>query len=350
MTQSTQYAEVLAKIGAERSKLIGEAKLKALAESKTLTDLVAQLRDTNYQEQLSKLSPPLTSRKLEKAFNENLIDSYIKIIKYSPKEVRKYLTLYLLRFEIENIKALMKATSAKLSPEQKTAKVYFSVEDYFMRRMVTEEGIKASTPAQLIHVFKGTEYFLPLSMGLKNFEENNSTASFDVFIDKSFFEKLYEVYSSLSQKEQLYANLYASIENDGFTLVTLLRGKALNYETNYLRLVVPQNYIHLDKSTMDALISAVDYEAALKIVLNSYYAKFFVKAQTPIETMTTAEKAFKKAVLQHAKSSTISGTFNIGAPLAFMTQKESEVHNLATISVGLDSGMKPEDIRNLLFF
>ncbi len=169
-------------------------------------------------------------------------------------------------------------------------------------------------------------------------------------MDKFFFEKLYECLLSLSQKEQPYANLYASIENDGFTLVTLLRGKALNYETNYLRLVIPQNYLHLDKSTMDDLVSAIDYEAALKIVLNSYYAKFFVKTQTPVETIATAEKALKKALFLHAKSSAISETFNIGAPLAFVTQKEAEVHNLATISVGVDSAMKPEDIRNLLFF
>ncbi len=88
----------------------------------------------------------------------------------------------------------MKATSAKLSPDQKASKVYFSVEDYFKRRMFIEEAIKASTPAQIIHAFKGTEYFLPLSMGLKNYEENDSTASFDVFMDKYFYEKLYEAY------------------------------------------------------------------------------------------------------------------------------------------------------------
>ena len=80
MTQTTRYASVLAKIGAERSKLLSEAKLKALAESKNLTEFAAQLRDTSYQEQISKLSLPLTSRKLERAFNENLIETYIKII------------------------------------------------------------------------------------------------------------------------------------------------------------------------------------------------------------------------------------------------------------------------------
>ena len=223
-------------IGAERSKLLSEAKLKALAENKSLSEFVAQLRDTSYQEQISKLSLPLTSRKLERAFNENLIDSYIKIIKYSPKKAGKYLSLYILRFEIEHLKALMKATNAKLTSEQKLAKIYFSVEDYLKRRTVMEEAVKASTPTQIIHALKGTEYFSPLSMGLKNYEENASTSSFDIFVDKFFYEKLYDGYKSLSKKEQLYANFYASMENDSFALMTLLRGKVLNYEPNFLRL------------------------------------------------------------------------------------------------------------------
>ncbi len=348
MTQPTRYASVLAKIGAEKSKLVSEAKIKAFAENKNITELAAQLRDTSYQEQISKLSYPLTSRKLERAFNENLIDTYLKIIKYSPKNVIKYLSIYLLRLEIEQVKALVKATSAKMNPEQKLSKIYFSLEDYFKRRTVLEEAIKASTPNQMIHALKGTEYFSPLTMGLKNYEENVSTASFDVFLDKFFFEKLYDGYQCLSKNEQSHANFYASIENDGFALVTLLRGKVLNYEPNFLRLVVPQHCFNLNKSTIEALVTAVDFEAAIKIVLESYYAKFFVKAQTPEETIGTAGKAFKKAVFQHAKSSIISETFNIGSPLAFLTQKEAEVHNLTVLSLGIDSEMKPEEIRNLL--
>ena len=348
MIQTTRYASVLAKIGSERSKLLNEAKLKALAENKSLTEFAVQLRDTSYQEQIFKLSLPLTSQKLERAFNENLIATFIKIIKYSPKKARKYLNLYLLRFEIEHIKALMKATNAKLTPEQKSLKIYFSVEDYFRRRSVMEEAVKASTPSQIIHALKGTAYFLPLSMGLKNYEERASTAFFDIFIDKAFYEKLYEGYLSLSKREQLYANFYASVENDSFTLLTLLRGKALNYEPNWLRLVIPQNYFNLNKSSVEALVTAIDFEAALKIILESYYAKFFAKGQNPEETIATAEKIFKKEVNQHARSSAISETFNIGSPLAFITQKQTEVYNLIVLSLGVDSVMKPEEIRNQL--
>ena len=79
---------------------------------------------------------------------------------------------------------------------------------------------------------------------------------------------------------------------------------------------------------MEAIVTAVDFEAALKIVLDSYYGKYFAKAQTPEEMIATAEKAFKKAVFQHAKSSAISETFNIGSPLAFLTQKEAKFTTL----------------------
>ncbi len=242
----------------------------------------------------------------------------------------------------------MKATSAKLTPEQKSAKIYFSVEDYLKKRAVIEEAVKASTVNQIIHAFKGTEYWSALNMGLKNYEENGSTASFDVFMDKLFYEKLYDSYNCLPKKEKPYAYFYASIENDGFTLLTLLRGKHLNHEPNWLRLVIPQNYFNLHKSTVEALVSAVDFESALKIVLDSYYGKFFVKAQNPEETIANAEKAFKKAVFQHAKSSAISETFNIGSPLAFMTQKEAEVFNLTILSLSVSSEMKHDEMRNQL--
>ena len=64
------------------------------------------------------------------------------------------MTCILLRFEIENIKALIKATNANLSPEQKLAKIYLSVEDYLKNRSVIEEAAKASTIKQVVNALK----------------------------------------------------------------------------------------------------------------------------------------------------------------------------------------------------
>ena len=348
MIQTTLYASVLAKIGVERGKLLSEAKLKTLTETKKLQEFTNQLRDTTYQEKLAKIPLPLTSRKLERAFNENLISTYEKLIKSSPKKAKEYLHLYLYRFEVENIKAIIKATNANLTPEQKINKTYLSVQDYLKNRVVIEEAAKALTLKQIANVMKNTDYSLALSMGLESYEEDGSTACIDVLLDKVFYEKLYETYESLAKNEKPHALFYSSMNNDSFTLLTLLRGKALAYDPNWLRLAVPQNNFNLDKETVESLVSTIDFDSALKIAQESYYSKYIVKAANSWEIIANSEKAFKKAVLEYAKTSIVNETFNIGAVLAFMTQKENEVHNLTIISFGVEANMEPTYIQNQL--
>lgn len=339
---------MLAKIGAERSKLLSEAKIKALSESKNLSEVAAQLRDSTYQQQVVRINPPLSGRKLERAYNENLIDAYLKILGYAPKHAIQFLGLYLLRLEIEHIKALIKATSAKLSAEEKFAKIFFPVEDYLGHHTIIEEAAKASTVAAVVHAFKGTHYYCVLTTALKNYEDTGLISSFDFYIDKYYYDTRYENFKELSGGEQGHAEFYASYESDGFTLLTILRGKLLGIDPNQSRFIIPECMFNLPEKKVEALISAVDFDAALKIVLETQYGKYFNHCQNKHETVSNAEKALRKAVFEHAQASVITETFNIEMPLAFITQKEAEVHNLVALTLGVEAGLKPENVRNLM--
>jgi vacuolar-type H+-ATPase subunit C/Vma6 len=346
--QTQKYASVLAKIGAERSKLLDEAKIKGLAENRSLLEVVGQLRDTSYQEQLLHVTPPLTGVKLERAYHENLIETLKKILVNAPKKTVPYLELGLLRFEVEHVKGLLKATAFNLTPEQKLAKIYVAVEDYFGRHFVFEDAAKAVSVPQVINAFKGTPYWVPLNLGLKSYEENGSTTGFDVFVDKLYFEHLTQAYQKLPKRERKHADFYASMELDCFVLLTLLRGKILQLDSNWLRLVVPPKPFKLSSTTVEALVTALDYEAALKIVLATPYSKYFVHTDDPQTTVANAEKAFRRAMLHHAQASIIHDVFNIGVTLAYLTQKQAEVHNLTASSLGVDSGVKAEEILSQL--
>jgi vacuolar-type H+-ATPase subunit C/Vma6 len=222
------------------------------------------------------------------------------------------------------------------------------VEDYLRHREVIEEAVKAQNIAQVVAVFKSLDYKSALNSGLKSYEETASTASLDISIDRFFYEQLTESYENLPKKEQKHAYYYVSLESDSFTLLTLLRGKALDYDPNWLRLTVPKKNFDLHTGTVESLVSAVDFESALKVVFTTHYAKYFVRAQTPEDTIGNAEKAFRKALFQYAQASVVIDSFNIGAPLSYMYQQEVEVHNLSVLSLGIEAQMKPEDIRNQL--
>lgn len=350
MTQATRYASVLAKIGAQRSALLSEAKINTLADNKNLPDFVAQLRDTGYQEQIGRIPLPLSGRKLERAFNENLIEQYKKIIKYAPKTVTEYLKLYLLRFEVENIKFLVKATVAKLAAEEKLAKLYPFVACHIKKYIVFEDAAKASSLTQLVHVFQRTPYWCPLSMGLESFNESGSTTCIDVFVDAFYYEHLYETYEGLPRREKSHARLYAGMENDGYILLSLLRGKNLNYDSNWLRLAVPRNYFKLSRKGVESIVSAPSFDAAYKIALEGPYAQYFNREGSAEETLSKAEKAFKESLLEKARAGVVSNSFNIGMPLSFITQKEVEVYNLRAVALGIDGALQPDLIRSQLFF
>lgn len=336
-------------MGSERSKLLSENKVKALSESRSIIDVASQLRDTSYQEQISHISQPLTGRKLEHAYYENLIETYLKIIKYAPETANRYLNIYLSRLEAENVKTLVRTADANLSAEQRLVKIYLSVEKYFDHIGLVEDAARISGISQIVAAFKGTEYGSALATGLKSFEESGSTTCLDVFVDKLFYEKLAAAFESLPAREKSHAYFYASTELDSFLLLTLLRGKNFNYDPNWLRVAIPRCYFNLDKKEVESIVSALNYEAAYKIVQDSYYSKYFDRKATPEETIATSEKAFKKAILQKAQKSVIRETFNVGSTLSFITIKEAEVRNLTALTLGIEGGLKSEVIRNQLF-
>jgi len=348
LTQTGLYSAVLAKIGAERSKLLSTEKLNQLGESKNLLEFVSQLRDTSYAEKLAKLTTPLTSRKLERLFKEDLIETHVKIAQYSPKTVARFLRLHLLRFEVESIKTLVNATSANLSLEQKLSRIHLQVEDFFKHRIIIEEAAKATDLKLLVNALNKTDFAGALNFGLESYEESASIACLDVLVDKAYYEKLHDAFDGLPKKEKTHAFFYSSMENDGFTLLALLRGKSLKYKSDWLRLAVPRNNFELPTEIVEVIVTAPDFDSAFNVALKTKYSEFFAKERTAEETVAKAERAFRRAVFENAKNCRILELFNIGAPLAFMVQKEAEVHNLTALSLGVENGAKPEDTRNQL--
>lgn len=350
MTQTGRYASVLPKLGAERGKLLPETKIKALSDCKNLSELVSLLRETPYQEQISAIEPPLTGRKLERVFFENLIETYLKIMKYAPEQANRYLDIYLKRIEAENVKALVRMAQTELSAEQRLAKIYLSVEKHLGNVGLLEEAAKAQNISQVVAAFKGSEYASALTAGLKSYEETGSITNMDVLIDTLFYEKLCAAYKSLPRRERSHAKLYASLENDSFILLSLLRGKNLSYDPNWLRIAVPSCYFNLTKKQVEAIVTALNFEAAYQIVQETTYGKYFERKATPEETIAAAEKKFRRALLYHARKMLIREVFNVGSILIFITLKEAEVRNLIALSLGVEAGLNPDVIRSQLLF
>ncbi len=332
MAQTTKYASLQSKIGAERSKLLSAAKLKSLSEAKKMFEFVIALRETTYGE---KLVASRSTGALERAFRENQIEVLTKIVKNSPPAISAFLKTYLRKFEIENIKNLMRSIQAQLDIEQRRSKIYLAAENLLKNSKAFEAAINAPDLKQFENAFKKTEYALAVSQGIKSYEESSSGACFDVLIDKIFYEKLFLTFDQLPKKEKKHAYFYADLESSAFILLMILRAKILKYDTNWLRVAVPDHHFFKEE-IVESFVSSQDFDSALRLAVNSSYGKFFAGSKSPNDTLSMAEKLFKKALYYHAQKSRIPEEFNIGLPLSFIYLKEAEVSDLVGLATRLE--------------
>jgi vacuolar-type H+-ATPase subunit C/Vma6 len=235
-----------------------------------------------------------------------------------------------------------------LPTEKKRSRIYFSVEEHLKRRQLFEAASGASDLKTLADILKMEDYASAINLGLEKYEENGETQLFDVLMDKAYYEYLWWTFCQLPQKEKPHAAFYANVSYDGFIILTILRGKALGYDAQWLKTAIPHTALNMATATVEAMATAADFEAALKIVLTTSYGEYFSKAETPQDTIANAEKAFKKALFIHAHKNRTLEIFNIGAPLAFMVKKEAETRNLSAICLGVENRWKPGNIQNSL--
>ena len=291
-----------------------------------------------------------SAEKFERAFRESLIETGWKIIRNSPAgAVQDFLkTYFMLRFECENIKTILRAASVGLPFKEISRRIYMKVEDYLKRRDPITHAITAINVRSVVDALKATEYGPILSTGLKRYEKTGALKFFDVLIDKMFYETLGEAFEGLPERERPYALPYVSMENDGFNLCTILRAKNLGYDPHWIRMAISRKTYNVPQEMVESLVMASDFDSALKIVRQSYYKSMFMGHGSPEEVVSAAEEAFKRAILAHAKKTRVGDLFNVGVPLGFLIQKEVEVHNLITVSLGIEYGWKPDRILALL--
>ena len=348
MNRARFYANVLAKIGAERSFLLSEEKLRRLTECKNLEEVTSELKDTIYSETIANVSRPYSARKFERAFRENLIKTICKIIRNSPETIRNFLEMYLLRFEIENIKTALRAASVGLPLEEISSRIYLQVEDFLKRKEAFTKAITAVNVRSVVEDLKDTEYAPLLMVGLKRYDETSSIQPFEILLDKMFYQKLGDTFKDLPKNEQKHALFYVSLENDGFNFCTILRAKELGYDPHWIRMAISRHSFKVSEETIEDLIMAENFEESLKIVRQTYYRKFFSRGEKPEEIVSMAEEDFRKAVFMHAKKTRVGDLFNVGAVLSFLIQKEVETRNLTVISLGIEYEWKPDDILTML--
>lgn len=279
------------------------------------------VQDSHFQkemEQYNVMKEGLTV--IEQALNLHLMNSFKKLFRISDEKMQKVLSLYLLRYDVENIKAILRSKAAHVSKEETRSLLYPSVNfntQWYEKLLQAEDVI--AVMKQLTFLGK------PAVQSL--FEAEN-------ILDYFYVNQLHELSHKLSGEGKTVA-AFLQEEIDIINIHTIMR----LLEDNALK---SSQYVMHPSSFISSLLK-ISTPAQLRRALAK---KGYIESEQ--ESIADMEKNLMVTLLQKQSKLISEQMLSVNVILGYLFAKEIEVRNLKMILKAKKLHVSPETIQPIL--
>lgn len=338
-----QYSGITAKVRTMMGKMLTVDDYKAMIQKKTVQDVANYLKNnTYYNTVLDDINENSIHRgQLEQILKTSLIESYTKLFKFLRGDVKTYLKLIFLKYEIEELKMIVRVlhTEHNIQFAQNSLAFLRENDDIDIQKLLESKNIQ-----QLIENLKGSVYYNVLSPFVVN-TEHLDLFSIEMTLDMYFFNLVWKQKEKLlSGEDQRIITQSLGSETDVLNILWIHRCKKYYNIPNEIiySYIIPYRY-RLTKSQIVKMVEAKTVEELEQIVGATCYAQIFGQNKGLLlehDFNLYVFKIYKKILRYHP--------FSIASIMAFIHLKEIEIRNLISIIEGIRYGLEPEQIKQYI--
>jgi V/A-type H+-transporting ATPase subunit C len=340
------YAYSNSRIMVMSSRIIPEEKIKEMIEASSLAEVVAALETTEYSPYLREMMEE-RSEAIERALNRHTADAYREVATMVPLNLKKILTVILRKWDVYNIKLILRGVYAERSPDDIRADLVPVGE---LDPSKIGELAEARSLEEVISNLDGTPYSR-LAESLQLFDQTKNLTVFEARLDKMLYEDAWGDATSepidenlLSLKNYLATNI--DVVNLKFVFRAKKDGLAAGSIESYLVRGggLPEGLIKglLEVDSVDNVVAALEGTKYYQPVLGAVPEYESTGSILPIEL------ALDGHLVRVGKDISITQPFGIGPAIGYLSMKEMEIRNVRTLARGIESGLSPDEIRSLI--
>ncbi|NPV62391.1 MAG: V-type ATP synthase subunit C [Methanotrichaceae archaeon] len=327
-----KYAYITGRVRAMKTKLI-PAEMYPRMMSMDISEIARYLEETQYKDEIDALSKDYSGTELiEHATFSNLAKTYRKLGEVAIDEPRFLILEYLRRWDIWNIKTVLRG------------KFYGASDAEIMKYLVPAgeldveflDGLtKKDSIQDVISAFDGTDYASALSQ-----YDGKSLATEENALDKLYYFRMERaVGGTLSVGGGLLLK-YVRREIDIRNLITLFRMNRAGVEANIIQdNLIPGGKLHDELSRMagqpfgEFLRSLEGYP---------FWSSISDIATADVQEISRIEARLKAYLIRYAWALSNYHPLSILPVLGYMVSKETEVSNIRKIVRGKEAGLPAE--------
>ena len=340
------YAAISARVRAMYSSQLSPQDFARLSDAADLPSLVTQLKQTAYGPYLENLKEKdLTPQKLDLAIKGRLADAYRSVIQMAPEHARPILKQLYRYFEIQNLKAILRAVITDPTWER-VEDVFFPMGE--MTVLPAQAMLESGSIAAAIELLHNTPYYDTLSFAMKRYSTEQNLFPLEVALDLYYWRQLWQEAKKLPGQDRVQASKIIGSLMDVNNLMWVIRYKVYHglSEEEIINYTLPFGYRVRDDDVR-AIAAGADLATVVGRVfpgipdLNSLL-------EDPRRGLPQLEVILKRRLIDQCLSAFIGNPFHIGVPLAFLISGNLEVQDLTVLIEAKSSGMPEEEFRPCL--
>ncbi|EGN45647.1 hypothetical protein HMPREF0991_02545 [Lachnospiraceae bacterium 2_1_58FAA] len=195
-----EYSGIITKLRAMEARLLTDEQFEEISALTSITELVSYLNaNSSYQDVLQDMDETMLHRgNIEKVLILSLYHDYTKIYRFCGPNQRKFLKLYLKRYEVDLINYCLRIVINHYQEpfDLNHKKPFF---DKYSQISI-EKLITSRTTDQLVENLKGTEYYEPL----KKLKDSQSVTLFDydLALNLYYFTAMWKERKKVSEEKR----------------------------------------------------------------------------------------------------------------------------------------------------
>jgi V/A-type H+-transporting ATPase subunit C len=325
------YAAAQGYIRARLSRLLGPGTWAGLLETKSLAELSRFLGRTA-------AAPAVTGdgRILLRNLRGEVASAGRALVRYLPRVSRELVAWYLQRFEIENLKTVLRAVHYRLERQRALDALIPEVST----RLKWENLLEAGSISLVLVQIRATPYARPLENAMERYQQEQRLFPLEVALDLFYFRKLVRLIESQRGERvpgaRRLLGRWIAIQNLLWAYRYRIYGR-----------MTPEEIINYTLHTAFAAGLETVRRVALGAPLAAEAGRLGFRvspALSEVEALTELEIQAERDRFRKATAIIGRPLFHLGGVLAYLWLLESEIRDLAVITEGKTAGMTGAEI------
>ena len=334
-----RYAYGTARVHAMKIKLFPKetySKLLLMA----LPELTRFIEESEYKAEVDELARQYSGIDLiEFAIHLNLARTFVKLAEMTMGEPHELIVEYLRRWDIREIKTILRGKTYGASEEEILRVLVPSGElsIQFLQDLVRKPSVE-----EVIAGLKGTVYYDVI----KDIDYSESLMKLEDALDRFYYVRMMDIVSKITGSS-LYLGV-VQMEIDVVNLKTLFRLKNAGISGSRLLEYIIPNGLYLTSQEIEEMAAAPFAEFVSLLSKYPYWGAISDLVTERMESLSKIELRLDKYVDEHVWKTSGFHPLTVLPMLGYMLSKDTEVENIQAIARGKEAHLSEEIIKDHL--